>query len=74
VDDHQTANARFLSEREAAVLVPSPELTRERLAELLAGFTANRELLTKMARAARHLAVIDAAETVASICVEVAHA
>ena len=52
--------------------MPSPELTRERLAELLTGFAANRELLTKMARAARHLAVTDAAETVASICVEVA--
>jgi UDP-N-acetylglucosamine--N-acetylmuramyl-(pentapeptide) pyrophosphoryl-undecaprenol N-acetylglucosamine transferase len=69
VDDHQTANARFLSEREAAVLVPSPELTRERLGELLTGFAANRELLMKMARGARHLAVTDAADTVAGACI-----
>jgi UDP-N-acetylglucosamine--N-acetylmuramyl-(pentapeptide) pyrophosphoryl-undecaprenol N-acetylglucosamine transferase len=68
VDDHQTANARFLSERDAAVLVPSPQLTPERAAELLTGFAANRELLMKMAVAARHLAVTDAAETVAAAC------
>ncbi len=72
VDDHQTANARFLSDREAAVLIPQQECTAERLCELLAGFAANRELLLKMARAARHLAVTDAAETVASLCMEVA--
>jgi UDP-N-acetylglucosamine--N-acetylmuramyl-(pentapeptide) pyrophosphoryl-undecaprenol N-acetylglucosamine transferase len=68
VDDHQTANARFLSEREAGVLVPSPELTSARIVELLSGFAANRELLMKMAVAARHLAVTDAAETVAAAC------
>ena len=70
VDDHQTANARFLSERDAAVLIPQQEFTGERLCELLSGFAANRELLMKLARAARHLAVTDAAETVANICIE----
>ena len=74
VDDHQTANARFLSERDAAVLIPQQEFTGERLRELLSGFAANRELLLKMARAARHLAVTDAAETVANLCIESAHA
>ena len=72
VDDHQTANARFLSERGAAVLVQQMELSAERLCELLQGFAANRELILKMACAARCLAVIDAAETVASLCQEVA--
>ncbi|MBI3546542.1 MAG: undecaprenyldiphospho-muramoylpentapeptide beta-N-acetylglucosaminyltransferase [Gammaproteobacteria bacterium] len=70
VDDHQTANARFLSERDAAVLVPQTELTVERVAELLNGFAANRELLLKMARSARSLAVTDAAETIACLCLE----
>lgn len=74
VDDHQTANARFLSERDAAVLVPQPACTAERLRELLAGFAANRELLLKMARAARHLAVTDAADIVAGLCIGLAHA
>ncbi len=72
VDDHQTANARFLSERDAAVLVPPVEFNNARVRELLAGFAGNRELLLKMAQAARHLAVTDAAETVANLCVEVA--
>ncbi|MDH3513255.1 MAG: undecaprenyldiphospho-muramoylpentapeptide beta-N-acetylglucosaminyltransferase [Gammaproteobacteria bacterium] len=71
VDDHQTVNARFLSERDAAVLVPSAEFNVARVRDLLSGFAGNRELLLKMARAARHLAVTDAAETVATICVEV---
>src|SRR5262245_23489201 len=38
VDDHQTKNARFLSEAGAAVLLPQNELAPERLAALLAGF------------------------------------
>jgi len=71
VDDHQTANARFLSEREAGVLVPAQEFTATRVRELLTGFSANRELLLKMAREARHLAVTDAADTVANLCLEV---
>ena len=72
VDDHQTANARFLSERDAAVLVPTAEFNNARLCELLTGFADNRELILKMAQAARHLAVTDAAETVATLCVEAA--
>ena len=74
VDDHQTANARFLSEREAAVLVPTVEFNPARLRELLTGFADNRELLLKMAQTARSLAVTDAAETVATLCQEAAHA
>lgn len=69
VDDHQTANARFLSDRDAAVLVPPTEFNSARLCELLTGFAGNREVLLKMAHAARQLAVVDAAETVAGICI-----
>ena len=70
VDDHQTANARFLCEREAAVLLPQAQFTAERLAELLAGFAGRRDLLLKMARTARGLAITDAAETIAGVCLE----
>src|SRR5258708_152152 len=38
VDDHQTANARFLSDTGAAVLVPQSELSPERLPEAAPGF------------------------------------
>ncbi len=74
VDDHQTANAKFLSDRDAAVLVPQAEFDAVRVAELLAGFAANRELLLKMAINARACAVSDATETVARLCLEAFHA
>jgi len=70
VDDHQTANARFLADAGAAVLLPQSELSAERLAELLAGF--DRERLREMAGRARSLARPDAASAVAKVCVELA--
>jgi UDP-N-acetylglucosamine--N-acetylmuramyl-(pentapeptide) pyrophosphoryl-undecaprenol N-acetylglucosamine transferase len=72
VDDHQSANARFLSDQGAALLVPQKELTPQRLAETLAGFT--REKLLEMARRARALAKPDAALAVADVCAELAGA
>ena len=70
VDDHQTHNARFLSERGAAVLVPQLEFTPQRLAELLRGFT--REALLDMARKARSVAKPEAARVVAEACMGLA--
>jgi len=73
-DDHQTANARYLAEREAAELLPQAELTANRLADLLGELSEDRALLARMAVHARSCAVIDATETVAQHCLEVAHA
>jgi len=70
VDDHQTANARFLADAGAAVLVPQSELSAERLAEVLAGF--DRARLRDMARRARSLARPGAASAVAMACAELA--
>src|SRR5947209_9625173 len=70
VDDHQTANARFLADAGAAVLVPQSELSPERLAEVLAGF--DRLRLRDMARRARSLARPGAASAVATACAELA--
>ena len=70
VDDHQTHNARFLSERGAAVLVPQHELTPQKLADLLRGFT--REALLGMAQKARSVAKPDATRMVAEACMELA--
>lgn len=70
VDDHQTHNARFLSEKGAAVLLPQKELSAEKLAQLLREFT--REKLAAMAQAARNLAKPDATAQVANICMELA--
>jgi UDP-N-acetylglucosamine--N-acetylmuramyl-(pentapeptide) pyrophosphoryl-undecaprenol N-acetylglucosamine transferase len=72
VDDHQTHNARYLSERGAALLLPQSELTPARLAETLAGLAAARGRLLAMAEAARALARPDAAEAVARACLEAA--
>ena len=74
VDDHQTANARFLVERGAAVLLPQSECTAERLAEILQALGSNRDVLLRMARAARAASVPDADETVARLCLEAMHA
>lgn len=68
VDDHQTINARFLSERGAAVLLPQKEMKAERLAELLREMTRERAL--QMAQAARAAAQPDAARRVAQACAE----
>jgi UDP-N-acetylglucosamine--N-acetylmuramyl-(pentapeptide) pyrophosphoryl-undecaprenol N-acetylglucosamine transferase len=70
VDDHQTANARFLADAGAAVLLPQSELSAERLAGLLAGF--DRVRLRDMARRARSLARPDATSAVAMACAELA--
>lgn len=71
VDDHQTANARYLSENNAAVLLPQSQLTPEHLSELIKGITP--EVLRNMAEAARRLALLDASQRVADQCLEVAH-
>jgi UDP-N-acetylglucosamine--N-acetylmuramyl-(pentapeptide) pyrophosphoryl-undecaprenol N-acetylglucosamine transferase len=70
VDDHQTANARFLTDAGAAVLLPQSELSAERLADLLTGF--DRVRLREMARRARSLARPDATSAVAMACAELA--
>jgi UDP-N-acetylglucosamine--N-acetylmuramyl-(pentapeptide) pyrophosphoryl-undecaprenol N-acetylglucosamine transferase len=70
VDDHQTANAKFLCERGAAILIAQGEFHPGRLRELLFEIGANREPLLKMALAARACAMPDAAEAVADICLE----
>lgn len=72
VDDHQTINARFLAERRAAMLIPQGELTAQRLADAIAGFT--RERLLAMAQAARAAGKPEATRAVAQVCVELAGA
>jgi UDP-N-acetylglucosamine--N-acetylmuramyl-(pentapeptide) pyrophosphoryl-undecaprenol N-acetylglucosamine transferase len=70
VDDHQTANARFLADQGAAVLLPQAELTPEKLAALLGSL--DRPRLLEMARKARALGKPDAARVVAQRCMEMA--
>jgi UDP-N-acetylglucosamine--N-acetylmuramyl-(pentapeptide) pyrophosphoryl-undecaprenol N-acetylglucosamine transferase len=67
VDDHQTANGRFLSEAGAAKLFRQQDLTAEKLAAELAPLL-NREQLLKMAGVARALAKPEATESVVQAC------
>lgn len=70
VDDHQTSNARWLCEHDAAALIPESELTPGHLAELLHQLGQDRSHLQAMAVNARSLAKPDAAARVAAICLE----
>jgi len=73
-DDHQTANAEFLATRNAAILVPEPDLTVQRMQELLMELSAHRDVVLNMAVNARACAIPDATETVAQVCLELANA
>ena len=66
VDDHQTANAKFLAERGAAILLPQSAMTPSRLAELMRSL--DRARLLEMANKARALGRPDAARVVADRC------
>lgn len=70
IDDHQTHNARWLSDQHAGVLIPQAELTMENLAQLLRELSARPQELLAWARSARALAKPDAAQQVAAACVQ----
>ena len=70
VDDHQSANARFLSAQGAAILLPQEKLTPESLAAVLRSL--DRQALLAMAEQARSLGKPEAARLVADHCVALA--
>ncbi|NTV93818.1 MAG: undecaprenyldiphospho-muramoylpentapeptide beta-N-acetylglucosaminyltransferase [Thiobacillus sp.] len=70
VDDHQTLNARFLADSEAAWLMPQGELTVEKLAAWLAGL--ERVELQKRAEQARALAKPEATRAMVAVVKEIA--
>lgn len=72
IDDHQTHNANILAKAGAGISLVQKDLTAEKLASLLTDQLHERAKLKEMATNARSLALPQAAETVASICVEVA--
>lgn len=65
VDDHQTANARTLTDHDAAILLPQTELTPQRLSDELA--TLDRQACLIMAQKAHALANRSASQQVAEI-------
>jgi UDP-N-acetylglucosamine--N-acetylmuramyl-(pentapeptide) pyrophosphoryl-undecaprenol N-acetylglucosamine transferase len=63
-DDHQTRNAEVFASAGAAKLVQESELDAEKLAALAASILQDLPAYKRMAKAARDLAVPDAAERV----------
>ena len=72
IDDHQSANARWLAAAGGAVVIAQRDFTPAWLAGELQRLGASRALLVEMAVNARSLAKPDAAKRVAAACLEVA--
>ncbi|MDW5598210.1 undecaprenyldiphospho-muramoylpentapeptide beta-N-acetylglucosaminyltransferase [Conexibacter stalactiti] len=64
--DHQSANARWMEQAGAAVVVPDSELTAERLAAEVGALLGDPARLASMAAASAALARPDAAQAIAS--------
>lgn len=73
VDDHQSANGRYLSDAGAAELLPQNGLSAETLATVLKRYCESpeqgRSVLLDMAEKAKKLAKPEATLTVANICI-----
>lgn len=73
VDDHQSANGRFLADAGAAELLPQSTLSAESLAGVLQSYCEaperGRKRLLEMALRARRLAKPDATQRVVEICI-----
>jgi UDP-N-acetylglucosamine--N-acetylmuramyl-(pentapeptide) pyrophosphoryl-undecaprenol N-acetylglucosamine transferase len=72
IDDHQSKNARWLVDNQAAVMQQERELSAASLRQELQTLFSSPERLLTMAVNARRLALPDAAGRVAAICLEVA--
>ena len=70
IDDHQTHNARLLTNAGAGQVIPQTDLNAERLAKLLTEDFNTRDKLLQMAQSGRALAMPDAAEHVVQDCLK----
>ncbi|MFT4822367.1 MAG: UDP-N-acetylglucosamine--N-acetylmuramyl-(pentapeptide) pyrophosphoryl-undecaprenol N-acetylglucosamine transferase [Halioglobus sp.] len=68
IDDHQSANARFLVAPGGGVLLPQSELTASSLLAVLESFLNHPERLCAMAAASAELAVPEATAAVSDYC------
>jgi len=70
IDDHQTANAKFLADANAAILLPQQDLNPQDLALMIQNF--NRVDLKEIALRAHALAKPHATQRVAEVCADCA--
>ncbi|WP_414628800.1 undecaprenyldiphospho-muramoylpentapeptide beta-N-acetylglucosaminyltransferase [Shewanella colwelliana] len=73
VDDHQTKNAQVLVEAGGAFLLPQAVLDCEKLISKLQMLASDRKALAEMGQHAKDVAVIDATERVAQVCITLAN-
>lgn len=66
-DDHQTKNARFMVQKEAAILLEQKDLTPEKLNDLLVSLQQHPEKVSQMSQRAKALHQPEAAETIARL-------
>jgi len=66
IDDHQTANARYLTDVGAGILLPQAQLTTEKLTTTLEKMLTHLEATGK---AAKNKAALESTEQVATICI-----
>ena len=71
IDDHQTANAKFLADANAGILMTQSSLNAKSLAEQI---KFHQDKLTAMSEAARKCSRLEATEAVATICMNEAAA
>ena len=74
VDDHQTANARPMTQAGAAAIVNECDLTDEKLAGILQEWLASRDDLVERAVRSRSLARTDSLDRITGMCLKVAGA
>ncbi len=70
VDDHQTLNAKFLSDKQAAILLPQPELTVDKLIIIITELYKNRSHLQYMTTAAKNCAIPNALQQIVDIVIQ----
>ena len=72
VDDHQTANAAYLADKNAAILMKQTAFNAMSAADVLQSLLSDREKLLRMSINARALAKPAATHKVAAICAQLA--
>lgn len=68
-EDHQTANARVLSDRQAAILCPDNKAKQSLVSDAIA-LVSDKERIARMETEARALAIFDSADKIAQIVIE----
>ncbi len=70
VDDHQSYNARYLTDADAAILLPQDQLSIDSLSQLIIKLAKRRDSLAEMSQKGHALSKPNATEEVANFCVE----